>query len=300
MADPPRIIDAHVHLWDLAAHRYPFMAAKRDYAVFAGDTSSAFRTFLLPDLIAATDGLPVEKFVHIEAHWGTHDPAEETRWLQGIADARGNPHGIVGYAALHDPRVEELLAAHAACPNHRGIRHSINWHADRYYSMCDRPDYLTDPDWQRGYALLGKYGMSFDLQIFPHQLADAVALATRFPGVPLIVEHCAFPIDRGPDGRAQWRDGLRRLAELPNCTVKLSALVIMDHAWTKGSLAPIVRETVEIFGPDRTMFASNFPIDRVYIGYRDLVDAIGYAIADLSEAERDAVFYGTALRTYRL
>lgn len=300
MADPPRIIDSHVHLWDLEAHRYPFMAARRDYEVFAGDTSSAFRTFLLPDLIAATDGLPVEKFVHIEAHLGTEDPSDETRWLQHMADTQGNPQGIVGYARLHEPGVETLLEAHAACPNHRGIRHSLNWHADRFYSMCDRPDYLVDPDWQRGYALLERHGMSFDLQIFPHQLADSVVLAKRFPGVPLIVEHCAFPIDRDLDGMAHWRDGLQRLAELPNTVVKLSALVIVDHRWTKASLEPIIREAVEIFGPDRTMFASNFPIDRVYIGYRDWVDAVGYALGDLNEAERDAIFYSTALRTYRL
>lgn len=300
MADPTRIIDAHVHLWDLEAHRYPFMAAKRDHTTFAGDTSSAFRTFLLPDLIAATDGLPVEKFVHIEAHLGTDDPSDETRWLQRIADAHGNPQGIVGYAALHDPGVEKVLEAHAACSNHRGIRHSVNWHANRFYSMCDRSDYLTDPDWQRGYALLEKYRMSFDLQIFPHQLADGAALAGRFPGVPLIVEHCAFPIDRSAEGLAQWREGMHRLAELPNSVVKLSALVIMDHQWSKESLKPIIREAVEVFGPERAMFASNFPIDRVYVSYRDLVDAVGQALADLSDAERDAVFYGTALRTYRL
>lgn len=207
MADPPRIIDCRVHMCDRETHRYPFMAVKRDYETFAGDTSSAFRTFLLPDLIAATDRLPVEKFVHIEAHLGTDDPSDETRWLQGIADNQGNPQGIVGYARLHEPGVEQLLEAHAACPNHRGISHSLNWHADRFYSMCDRPDHLVDPDWQRGCALLERYGISFDLQIYPHQLADSVALAKRFPGVPLIVEHCALPFDRSAAGMAQWREG---------------------------------------------------------------------------------------------
>ena len=300
MTEPSRIIDCHVHMWDLEAHRYPFMEVRRDYETFAGDTSSAYRTFVLPDLIAATEGLPVQKFVHIEGHLGTEDPSDETRWLQRMADTHGNPQGIVGYARLHERGVEKLLEAHAACPNHRGIRHSLNWHANRFYSMCDRPDYLTDPDWQRGYALLENYGMSFDLQILPNQLDDSIALAKRFPYVQLIVEHCAFPIDRSADGMTQWREGLRRMAELPNSVVKLSGLVLMDHAWTRESLTPIIREAVEIFGPDRSMFASNFPIDRVYIGYRDLVRAVGHALADLSDAERDAVFYGTALRTYRL
>lgn len=82
--------------------------------------------------------------------------------------------------------------------------------------------------------------------------------------------------------------------------VKLSALVLFDHAWTTASLKPIIRETVEIFGPDRSMFASNFPIDRAYMGCRDWVDEMNHALADLSDEERNAVFYGTALRTYRL
>jgi predicted TIM-barrel fold metal-dependent hydrolase len=254
----------------------------------------------LSDLIADTAGLPVEKFIHIQAHMGTEDPSRETAWLQEISSTAGNPRGVIGFAALADPGVETVLANHSRYPVHRGIRQSVNWHSDRFYSMCDRSDYLTDSAWQRGYGLLAKYKMSFELQAFPHQLNDAAALAVRFPDVVMVVEHCGFPIDRSAGGMAHWRSGMRRLVELPNTVVKISALVIMDHEWTAESLRPIIRETVEIFGPSRAMFGSNFPIDKVYIKYPETVKAVAGALDDLTEDELDQVFYRTALKTYRL
>ena len=281
---PRRIADSHIHLWDRDRNSYPWMDVKREFDNFAGDLSSIRKTYRLPDLAADTAGLPVEKFVHIQGHMATDDPSQETRWLQDIAD----------------PAVEKTLEAHSRYPNHRGIRHSVNWHSDRFYSMCDRPDYLTDPAWQRGYGLLAKFGMSFDLQIFPHQLDDAAALARRFPEIPLIVEHCAFPIERDADGMSRWRAGLAKLAAAPNTVVKISGLVLLDHQWTEASLRPIIRQAVEIFGPDRAMFGSNFPVDKAYIRYGQSVGCVSAALSDLGAAELDQVFYGTACRTYRL
>ncbi|WP_375404444.1 amidohydrolase family protein [uncultured Sphingomonas sp.] len=282
------------------AFSYPFMKARRDHQHFSGDTSSAFRPFLPSDLMAIAGPLSVEKAVHMQGHMGVDDPSEETAWLQSVADADGKPDGIVAFARLDDSKVEQVLEAHAAYPNHRGIRHSINWHPDRFYSMADRPDYLTDPAWQRGYALLDRFGMSFDLQIFPHQLEDSYALAAQHPGVPLIIQHCGFPIDRSPDGMALWRTGMAKMATLPNTVVKLSALVIMDHEWSRESLLPIIRETVDIFGPDRALFASNYPVDGTYIGYRDWVAVVNDALDQFGPTERGAIFYTNACRTYRL
>ena len=300
VATPRRIADTHIHLWDRYRNSYPWMDVKRDYENFAGDLSAIRKTYRLPDLIADTAGLPVEKFVHIQGHMATDDPSEETRWLQEIADAHGSPQGIVGFALLHDPGVEKILEDHSRYANHRGIRHSVNWHSDRFYSMCDRPDYMTDTAWQRGYGLLAKYGMSFDLQIFPHQLGDAAALAAKFPDVPLVIEHCAFPIERDEDGMSRWRAGLAELAALPNTVVKITGLVLLDHQWTEASLRPIIRQAVEIFGPDRAMFGSNFPVDKAYIRYDQSVACVSAALSDLGVEELDQVFYGTACRTYRL
>ena len=200
---------------------------------------------------------------------------------------------------LHTHRYKENILGGLAAEL-SGIRHIVSWHQDRFYSMTDRPDYLTDPDWQRGYALLDKFRMSFDLQIFPHQLADSAVLAEKFPAIPLIIEHCALPMERDPDGMERWRKGMRRMAELPNTVVKLSALTLLDHKWTQASLSPIIREAIEIFSPDRTMFGSDFPIEKIHIQYGQWVDVVAGAISDLTDDEQDAIFYRTANRIYRL
>ena len=300
MQRPKRIIDTHVHLWDREKNKYPFFEMQLGYETFSGDVRPVHKTYLLKDYLADIGVCPVEKVVHIQAYMEPNSPVRETEWLQDVADRDGNPRGIVGFAPLNAPNVEELLEGHARFPNHRGIRHIVSWHQDRFYSMTDRPDYLTDPDWHRGYALLDKFGMSFDLQIFPHQLADSAVLAEKFPTIPLIIEHCALPMERDPDGMERWRKGMRRMAELPNTVVKLSALTLLDHKWTQASLSPIIREAIEIFGPDRTMFGSDFPIEKIHIQYGQWVDVVAGAISDLTDDEQDAIFYRTANRIYRL
>jgi predicted TIM-barrel fold metal-dependent hydrolase len=300
LSKPKRITDTHVHLWDRERNRYPFFEIKPEHESFAGDTSPVLKTYVLKDYLKDVGNYPVQKVVHIQAYMEPNNPVRETEWLQGVADSEGYPQGIVGFASLHAPKVEEVLEGHARFRNHRGIRHIVSWHENPFYSMTDRPDYLTDSDWQRGYGLLAKYGMSFDLQIFPRQLADAVALAERYPAVPLIVEHCAFPIERDAEGMKGWRTGLQRLAALPHTYVKLSALTLMDHNWTQESLSPIIRAAIDIYGPSRTMFGSDFPIEKIHIQYGQWVDAVSYAISDLTEDEQDAVFYRTANQAYRL
>jgi predicted TIM-barrel fold metal-dependent hydrolase len=300
MTLPTRIADAHVHLWDIGRNAYPWIEARADHGSFLGASAPFRQNFLLPQFRTDVGSCPVEKIVHVQAGMDPAHPVRETQWLQEMADREGAPHAIVGFAPLHRPDVEALLAGHAGFANHRGIRHSVSWHPDPYFSRCDRSDYLTDPQWRRGYALLARHGMSFDLQIFPHQLADAFALGASFPDIPLILDHCAFPIERDPDGMARWRQGMRLMSELPHCTVKLSGLVLVDHRWTHASLAAMVREAVEIFGPSRAMFAGDFPFDRLHIDYRRWMEIVAGAVADLGAVERDEIFYATAVRVYRL
>lgn len=295
-----RIIDTHVHLWDREKNSYPFFEMEGLPESFSGDITPIKKTYVLDDYLADVGDLPVKKIVHVQANMEPADPVKETQWLQSIADQCGLPNAIVGFAQLDDPDVEKVLKGHARHPNFRGIRQILSWHEDPYYNMTDRPDYLTDPGFQAGYALLAKYGMSFDLQIFPSQLRDSIALAEKNPDVPLIVEHCALPVARDDAGLEQWRQGMREMAHLSHTVVKLSALTLLDHNWTRDSLAPIIRESVQIFGPDRTMFGSDFPIEKVHIRYDQWVDAVKYALSDLDEDKKDAIFYRTAERVYRI
>ena len=176
----------------------------------------------------------------------------------------------------------------------RGIRHILN------PDQCDRDDYLTDAAWQAGYARLAHYRMSFDLQAMPAQMADAATVAGAHPDVPMIVNHTGMPRDQSPAGIAARRTGMRLLAERPHVSLKISGFVMFDPNWTVEDVRPLVLESIEIFGVERCMFASNFPVDKAHRSYAAIFDAFRTITADFSEAERRALFHDNAERIYRL
>jgi predicted TIM-barrel fold metal-dependent hydrolase len=230
----------------------------------------------------------------VQGEIARHLSLAETAWLQAIADRHGFPHGIVAYAPLQDPQVETLLDAHARHANLRGIRQILN------PDQCERPDYLTDPRWQAGYARLASYRLSFDLQALPSQMFDAARLAGAHPDISMVVNHTGMPRDRTADGLDRWRHGMRLLAEQPNVTTKISGFAMFDPHWSTESIRPLVLETIDIFGTDRCMFASNFPVDKRSTTYDALFQAFHHLTAAFSLTERQNLFYANAARIYRL
>lgn len=292
-------IDAHHHLWDLQHNDYPWLreiGAARMY----GDYRAMCRSYLIEDYRADSAPHNVVKSVHVQANWNPQDPVGETRWCQSVADRHGFPHAIVAHANLAEPCIETILEAHRESDNVRGIRHILGHTDDPRLERRDRPDYSVDPDWERGFALLAKYQLSFDLQAFPPQMEAVARLASRHREVTLIVCHTGFPWDRSPQGIALWRSGMRRLAELPQAYAKLSGPGMVMVDWTVERFAPFIHETIELFGPSRCMFASNVPPDALHKTY-DEIYAGFYAFAShYSPDEQQQMFYHSAARAYRI
>jgi predicted TIM-barrel fold metal-dependent hydrolase len=278
------LVDAHHHLWDAELYDYPGLRPGSRIA----------RRYLVEDFLADSAGQSLIKSVHVQGEIARHQSLAETAWLQAIADRHGFPHGIVAYAALQDPQLDTVLEAHAQHANLRGIRQILN------PDQCERPDYLTDPVWRAGYARLAEYGLSFDLQALPAQMADAALLARTYPEVPMVINHTGMPRDRAPGALEQWRSGMRVLAEQPHVSVKISGFAMFDPNWTADSIRPLVLETIDIFGPDRCMFASNFPVDKQHAMFEALIGAYKAVTADFSLTERNSLFHTTAERIYRL
>ncbi len=296
-----RVVDPHIHLWNPGTLHYPWMVNAGGN--FMGPCDAILKTYEVGDFLGDTQGVDVLKVVHIDA---AHDPAaplKETQWLQSLADApgsRGMPQGIVAYADLSAPDVAALLAAHAEHPNVRGIRQTLNVHADPHYDYVGR-HFMREPQWRRGFALLRTLGLSFDLQLYPGQMPEAAELARAHPDTPFIVNHTGMFVDRGSvAGWRAWRDGLRALAACPNVHVKISGMGMIDHHWTVESLRPYALETIDAFGSERTMFASNFPVERLYSGYAALWSAYAQIIDGATADERDALFRSNAERIYRI
>ena len=294
------IIDPHMHLWDLDRHYYSWLQDRPLPNNPAGDMSPiAYRSYGLDDYLADAAGWNVVQTVHVECGLPPKDQLSETDWLQGLADTQGVIGGVVAGANLDDPGVEPLLEAQAARANVRGVRQIVNWHADPAKTYGPR-DLLLDPQWRAGYALLARYGLSFDLQLYPSQMATAAELAAAHPDIPVIVNHAGMPTDRDEAGQAAWRDGLALLAQLPNVSCKISGLAMIDRAWTIDSLRPFVLRVIETFGPARCMFASNFPVEKVHGSFGGFYAAYDAITAEFGQAERDQMFAGTARRIYRL
>ncbi len=291
-----KIIDAHHHLWDLDhGYAYPWLQDKPAGEGMLGDLSSVARTYLPADYLADSASYEVVKSVHIEAV--PLDPLAETRWLTGLGTAI--PTGIVGHVDLNAGDAEAIIAGHAVFPAMRGVRQIVNWHANPAVTFTPR-DLLADSGWQRGYGLLRKYGLSFDMQLYAGQMREAYELARRHPDTLIVVNHAGMPIDRDPDGIAAWRDGMRMLAQADNVVAKISGLGMVEHNWTIDSIRPFVLGTIDAFGTERTMFGSNFPVDRLYSSFDRVYSAFETIVTGFTEAEQDRLFRGNAERWYRL
>lgn len=289
-------VDPHIHLWDLAKLRYPWLTPPLDDGGPNGDIASIARTYLPADYLADASAWHIVGAVHIDAGAHPGDAIRETEWLAAQADATGLPTAIVAYAALDAPDVAGQLAAQAAHPLVCGIRQIVNWHADPKRTYTPR-DVTGDAAWQRGFAQLAAHDLSFDLQCYPGQLAAVAAIAARHPDTRVILNHAGMPVD--PD-RAIWREGLRRLAALPNAAIKLSGFGFVVRDWTVEQIRPLILEAIEIFGTNRAMFASDFPTDSLFGSFDRHLDAYHAIVADFSDRERRALFADNANRVYRL
>jgi predicted TIM-barrel fold metal-dependent hydrolase len=292
-------IDAHHHLWDLEHNDYPWLREPCEPRIY-GDYRAMCRSYLIDDYLADSAPHAVIKSVHVQANWDPTDPVGETRWCQSVANRHGFPHAIVAHADLADTEVERVLAAHAESQNLRGIRQILGHTDDAQLARRDRPDHLHDPAWDRGYALLAKYNLSFDLQVFPPQMAAAAEVVGRHEDVPVVVCHTGFPWDRSESGVAEWRNGMRRLAALPHVHAKLSGPGMVMVDWTAKRFAPFIHETIEMFAPRRCMFASNVPPDALHKTYDQIYAAFYTWAADYSSEEQRHLFHDTAARVYRI
>jgi predicted TIM-barrel fold metal-dependent hydrolase len=291
-------VDAHVHLWDLQHIRYPWLTPPFADGR-AGKTEPIACNYGLDDYLADAAKWDVRGIVHVDAGADPADALKETQWLQAMADQRGMPNAIIAFAALNDPNLEPLLARHAAHPNVRGIRHIVGWHPDPLRSYAKR-DVTGDADWQAGFALLRKYNLSFDCQLYPSQFAGFAALAARHPETLVILNHLGMPVLDDADGETIWREGLEKLASVPSVHIKLSGVGFIHRRWTLENIRPFLLRAIDLFGPRRCLVASDFPTDKLFDNFDAHMAAYTEILGGFSDTERRAMFAGNAVRVYRL
>ncbi len=291
-------IDPHHHLWDLSKNQYSWLTSPVE-TNFLGNYQPLQKNYLLTDYLHDCANQQIEKSVHIQAGYNRLNCVDETRWLQSIADQHGFPHGIVAYANLAAPNLEEMLKAHCQFPNMRGIRQCLNWHIDPYYKDCEE-NFIDQPQWQKGFALLEKYNLSFDMQIYPDQMISALSLAKQYPHIAIIIDHIGMPLWHDEINIKLWQERLAMLSTYKNVYIKLSGFGMIKHDWSIDDIKPYVKFVIETFGTDRCMFASNFPVDGSYTSFDQLYNAYQIIASDLNKIEQENLFYNNAQRIYRL
>ena len=286
--DRPDVVDTHVHFWDRRHTdlEYAWLDGPGAEATLGDLDGLRALRYSVPELRADTRMHGVGQVVHMSA--ATSDPVAETRWLQSLGDTTGWPDAIVATCDLAAPEAAAELDRHLAHDRLRGIRDM-------------RPGtVLADPAFRRGYGRLAGAGLVFCHTVGVDHAPAALDLVRRFPDVLLCVDQSGMPESRDAEYLAAWSVALRTLAGEPNVVCKVSSLGVHDHDWSVESRRPLVRALLEIFGPDRCLYGSNWPVERLYRGYGDALDAFRAAIADLAEAEQAAVLAGNARRVFRL
>jgi predicted TIM-barrel fold metal-dependent hydrolase len=217
-----------------------------------------------------------------------------------VSDTEGWPHAIVGYADLLADSAPQTLKALAKIPRVRGIRMQLHWHENPLYRFATAPDVMNGALFRKNFAHVAGNNLSFDLQVFTSQMKDAANLAAAFPGVTFVLQHAGMLEDKSMEGRAHWREGMKRLADQPNIVSKLSGLGTFIQRNDAAHVADVIHETVAIFGSERCLFGSNFPIEKLWTNYADLVTAHRTAVAKYQPNEQVALLHDTASRVYRV
>ena len=329
------IVDPHHHLWDRSMAPPPPPGPEHPFAT----AIKPAQRYLLDGLLADTGSghnVVATVFLECSAFYRADGPVElravgETEFVNGVAAMSASGiygptracAGIVGRAELTlGDAVKPVLEAHvrAGGGRFRGVRHSGNWDADPIIGNgALEPDVYRRPDFRAGLARLSAFGLSLDAWVFHTQLADVIELARAFPGTNIIMGHVGGVLGYGPYAGKRdeiftaWKAAIAELAKCPNVTMKLGGMMMRaafydyrmaERPVTSEELAaqwgPYVEYCIEKFGPQRCMFESNFPVEKMGIGWVPLWNAFKRIAAGASADEKRALFHDTAQRVYRL
>ena len=286
MTKPVRIVDAHVHLWDPArTDWYPYLSGGLELDM--GDTTGMNRRFDVPTYQAEASGWNVEKLVNVAAATGLGSVAE-TIELDRRADADGHPDALVGGLPQADSVAEAIgyIDQQMAASRFRGVR------------PMGQNAATTPPE--PVLRALAERGLLFELMAHPHQLLDAAVALAAVDDLSVVVEHTGWPRSSSDEEFELWKVGIGALADLGDrVTCKLSGLAMPLGSMSADAFAPWLEHTIEVFGADRCMFASNFPVDGMHGTLDELFGAYAAVTSGLDDASRDLLFAGTAERVYR-
>lgn len=275
-------VDSHQHFWNFERIPYHWPTA---------ETKSIYRNIEAPELEPFLQACGVDKTVLVQAmnHYA------DTDYMLEVAGQYTWVAGVVGWVPLDRPdEVSRKLETYLKNPYFKGVRHLNHEEPD--------PDWVIRPDVMEGLKVLAAAGIPYDLvAIFPEHLKHVPTLAENIPNLKLVIDHLAKPPIR--EGLFQsWADGMAIAAQYPNVYAKVSGLNTAADwdRWTAGDIKPYIDYAMDVFGAERLMYGSDWPVANLAGDYCKVWNETNRAIADYSQADREAILGGTAARFYNL
>lgn len=301
--DNIKIVDAHHHLWDLNNKdtKYSWLMVTEGEAFF-GDYAAIRKNYLLEDYIEDTKNQNIIKSVHVQAEHDDDKPVNETAWLQNLADTHSSmlPNAIVAFADFSKNNVSEILDAHQEYKNTRGIRQILSYNKDEPKYSHATEDFMKNSTWVENFKYIRNRNLSFDIQIYKHQMEDAVNLANKYNDVLFILNHTGEPCYQSKEYIESWEQNMKKLAKCENVVAKISGLGMFDPNWTIDSTRIFVEKTIQIFGIERCMFASNFPVDKIFNTFDTYWNSFKEITKNYSENDKKLLFSSNAEKYYRI
>lgn len=291
------VIDAHHHLWDPVRNNHPWLGESRQIPFRYGDYASLQnKPFLLDDYKAVSRKWNIVGSVTMEGEWNPDDPLGEVVWLAGLLEHSGWPAKHVAQAWLDRPELEQLLDDFTNYPFVVSVRHK-----PRATATADgAAGGMSDSAFQKGYSLLAKYKLHFDLQTPWWHLNEIESLLKHNDQSLIVINHTGLPADRSLEGLAAWKKAMQGISAFSQVRVKISGLGLNGGGWDAAGNRQIILDTLELFGAERCMFASNYPVDSLCAGFDDIYDGFSEVAAELSPTEQQALFLTTASEVYGL
>ena len=274
------MIDSHQHFWQVGRFDYPWMTK---------DLGVLYRDYLPADLSPILEHNGITQTILVQAS----NSVDESRWLLDLADANGFIAGVVGWVDLTSSDIDTELDELSAHSKFKGVRHLVESEPN--------DDWLIQPSVLSNLEKLCAHGLSYDLLVHTRHLKHVPLVAETCPDLALVIDHLAKP----PIARneiKEWSQAFKPLARYPNITCKLSGLVTEAnwHSWKTDDLRPFVNCALEVFGAERMMFGSDYPVCLLAATYDRVLDSFQEVLQYLSDADREKIFSQNAAEFYRL
>ena len=297
------IVDAHHHLWDLNNEntKYSWLMVTEGEAFF-GDYAAIRKSYLLEDYIKDAQNQNLIKSVHVQAEHDDDKPVNETAWLQSLADNHSSklPNAIVAFADFSKNNIVEILDGHQEYKNTKGIRQILSFNKEEPKYSHASEDFMKNTTWVENFKNIRNRNLSFDIQIYKHQMQDAADLANKYDDVLFILNHTGEPCYQTEEYIQSWEENMKKLAKCENVAAKISGLGMFDPQWTIDSTRIFVEKTIQIFGIDRCMFASNFPVDKIFNTFDNYWESFKEITKNYSENDKKLLFSSNAEKFYRI